>query len=116
MTLAGLAQIAQVVGVIAAASAATFAGIQMMLARRAAVLQSLQEFFKIASERERALLAAASLDEKEHAFVELLNFLEVYAAAYDGGLFGSLTKELVNDKLLDAVIIARAVNRVASSN
>jgi hypothetical protein len=105
MGVAALVQIAQVVGAVAAASAAIFAGRQMMQARRTAVLQSLQEFFKVASERERALLTAGNSDEQEQAFVELLNFLEVYAAAHNSRLLGGVSKELVSDKLIDAVVM-----------
>jgi hypothetical protein len=105
MGIAAFVQIAQVVGAVAAASAAIFAGRQMMQARRTAALQSLQEFLKVATERERALLTAAGADAQEHAFVELLNFLEVYAAAHNSSLFGGVSKELVGDKLLDAIIL-----------
>jgi hypothetical protein len=104
MKAADLVQIAQVVGAVAASGAAIFAARQMTQARRTAVLQSLQEFFKTVSERERALVSANTEEDREHAFVELLNFLEVYSAAHNGWLLQGASKALVGDKLIEAVV------------
>jgi len=68
-----------------------------------ATLQSLQEFSKASNEREAALAEAE--DDKRHAFVEFMNFLEVYSAAANGGLLSGVTLEFVNDKLIDSIVV-----------
>jgi hypothetical protein len=68
-----------------------------------ATLQSLQEFFKASNEREAALAEAEG--DKRHAFIEYMNFLEVYSAAANGGLLTGITLELVNDKLIDSAVV-----------
>lgn len=68
-----------------------------------ATLQSLQEFIKASNEREAALAKAEG--DKRHAFIEFMNFLEVYSAAVNGGLLTGTTLELVNDKLIDSIVV-----------
>jgi hypothetical protein len=77
---------------------------QMRRTRIAADLQALQKFFDITNEREAALIAAAGKTEAErtYAFNEFLNFLELYAFAYNRGLFGRGSEELVRHKLADS--------------
>lgn len=78
----------------------------MRKAHTIATLQSLQEFFKASNERERALADAAG--DKQHAFIEYLNFLEVYSAASNAALFAGITRELVTDKLIDSIVVLKA--------
>lgn len=72
--------------------------------RRSVSLQALVEFSKAANERERAL-NLGDAPTKQHAFVEFLNFLELYAASYNGQLFVGVARELVEDKLIDSLVI-----------
>ena len=81
-----------------------FAAYQLRLGRRIAVLQALQEFFKTISERERAF-ASASEGDRENAFVDFLNALELYAAAYIKRLITGVSRELVRDKLIDSLAL-----------
>jgi len=67
-------------------------------------IQHLQDFFKSVIEREAALAHALDDQRKRHAFIEYLDFLEVYSAAVIGGLFIGVAKELVRDKLIDSII------------
>lgn len=90
--------------VIAAGSAA-FAGVQMRLARRNAVLQALQTFDKGANDREVALKVADTDLDREHAFHELMNFFELYAAICNRRLVTGLAHELIRDRLIDSVVV-----------
>ncbi len=67
-------------------------------------IQHLQDFFKSVIEREAALAHALDDQRKRHAFIEYLDFLEVYSAAVIGGLFIGVAKELVRDKRIDSII------------
>jgi hypothetical protein len=77
---------------------------QFSRSRKTTTLQHLQEFFKSTIEREAALANATDNEKRRHAFVEYLDFLEVYSAAAIGGLFIGVAKELVRDKLIDSII------------
>ena len=76
---------------------------QLWRARTVATLQSLQEFSKASDEREAALAEAEG--DKRHAFIEFMNFLEVYSAAANGGLLTGVTLEFVDDKLIDSIVL-----------
>lgn len=76
---------------------------QLWRNRAVATLQSLQEFFKASNEREAELAKAEG--DKRHAFIEFMNFLEVYSAAANGSLVTGVTLELVNDKLIDSIVV-----------
>lgn len=54
------------------------------------------------NEREAALRDA---ENKRHAFVEFMNFLEVYAAASNERLITGVAREFVNDKLIDSIVL-----------
>jgi hypothetical protein len=78
--------------------------------RRTADLQALQKFSEDANKREAALW-----DEDEasrlHAYNEFLNFLELYACAYNNGLIiGRGSQEIVRHKLEDSFIELDAAN------
>jgi hypothetical protein len=76
---------------------------QLWRARTVATLQSLQEFSKASNEREAALAEAQG--DKRHAFIEFMNFLEVYSATANGGLLTGVTLEFVDDKLIDSIVV-----------
>lgn len=94
---------AQIGSSLAAAVGLGLTAWQLWRARTVATLQSLQEFFKASNEREAALAEAE--DDKRHAFIEFMNFLEVYSAAANGGLLTGVTLEFANDKLIDSVVV-----------
>jgi hypothetical protein len=81
-----------------------FTAWQFWRSRKTTTLQHLQDFFKSVIEREAALANATDDQKSRHAFVEYLDFLEVYSAAVIGGLFIGVAKELVRDKLIDSII------------
>jgi hypothetical protein len=60
----------------------------MSRTRRTSDLQALQKLSEDANKREAALMEARSKSEDawRHALVEFLNFLELYACAYNNGL------------------------------
>jgi uncharacterized small protein (DUF1192 family) len=73
--------------------------------RRTADLQALQKFADDANKREAAFAEARTDDARLHSFNELLNFLELYACAYNNRLFiGRSSKKLVRHKLEDCFI------------
>lgn len=73
--------------------------------RRTADLQALQKFADDANKREAALAEAQTDDARLHAFNELLNFLELYASAYNNRLIiGRGSKKIVRHKLEDCFI------------
>jgi hypothetical protein len=77
---------------------------QMRRTRMTADLQALQKFFDNTIEREAALIAVhgKSEAERQYAFNEFLNFLELYAFAYNRDLFGAASEEMVRHKLADS--------------
>jgi hypothetical protein len=95
---------AQIVSSSGAAIGLFFTAWQFWRSRRTTSLQHLQEFFKSTIEREAALAHASDDQKRRHAFIEYLDFLEVYSAAVIGGLFIGVAKELVRDKLIDSII------------
>jgi hypothetical protein len=99
---------AAIIGSVAAetgAASATFACVQMRLARRNAVLQALQSFDKTANDREIALGSAETEAGRQHAFYEFMNFLELYAGICNRKLLSGLAHELVRDRLVDSLIV-----------
>lgn len=58
------------------------------------------------NERESALAAAKDDASKQlHAFIEFLNFLEIYSAATNARLFVGVAREIVKDKVMDSIIV-----------
>ncbi|MDE4147105.1 hypothetical protein PXK17_21035, partial [Phaeobacter gallaeciensis] len=80
-----------------------FIWLQIRLSRKAADLQGLIAFTRDAKDHEAALLNAQSDQEKDKAFVELLNFLEMYAAASNSRLVGGTSKKIIDQKLVDSL-------------
>jgi hypothetical protein len=104
LSIANYVFYAQVVSSGGAAIGLFFTAWQFWRSRKATTLQHLQEFFKSTIEREAALAHAIDDQKRRHAFVEYLDFLEVYSAAVIDGLFIGVAKELVRDKLIDSII------------
>jgi hypothetical protein len=80
---------------------------QMRRTRLVADLQALQKFSESANNQETALADARKKDDtaRSHAFNELLNFLELYACAYNHGLIiGPGSKKIIRHKLEDSYI------------
>ena len=100
----GWVEAAQVGSAIAAAIGLFVTAYSVYRSRMVGDLQALQEFLKNVTEREGALLQAPSDDARRQAFNEFMNFLEVYAGAYNRGLFGWGSEKLVRHKLEDSYI------------
>lgn len=81
---------------------------QVRESRKAADLQSLETFFANTLERESAFVRAATQEEKSQAFTEYLNFLECQAAALNGCILPKVSRELVRDKVVDALALIEA--------
>lgn len=65
----------------------------------------LQKFSEDANKREAALAEARTDDARAHAFNEFMNFLELYACAYNNGLvIGRGSKDIIRHKLEDSYI------------
>jgi hypothetical protein len=96
---------AQVASTLLAGVGLFFTARQVFRARSIAILQALQEFFKASREREEALKTAADEASHRHAFVEFLNFLELYSASSNKQLLSGVARELVTDKLIDDIVV-----------
>lgn len=99
------AAVGQCVSAAAAVFGLWFIGRQIGEARKASDVQSLQTFLRDTREHERALVAAATLEDKDHAFIEFLNFLEAYAAATNERLFPKVTRSIVREKLINSIAV-----------
>jgi hypothetical protein len=105
VTVAELLPYAQVGGTFAAAIGLFINAWQFWRNRKATTLQHLQEFLKAMNEREAALATNKDDPPKQlHAFIEFLNFLEVYSAAINKGLLIGAAREIVCDKILDSIV------------
>ena len=100
-------EIVTAVGQMVAAGASVvglvFVGLQIRAARLTADIKILQEFNRSTIEREFAFLNAGDDDRKEQAFVELINFLEINAAAFNGRLLPSVSRKIVRDSLANSI-------------
>jgi hypothetical protein len=99
----------QTIGTLIAAGGLYFSGWQFWRMRQNTTLQHLQEFFKTTNERELALANARDGAAKRHALVEYMNFLEVYSAATNAGLFVGVARELTCDKIIDSIVVLESV-------
>jgi hypothetical protein len=104
LTTANYVAYAQIVSSGGAAIGLFLTAWQFWRTRKTTTLQHLQDFFKSVIDREAAFAHATDPEKRRHAFVEYLDFLEVYSAAIMGGLFIGVAKELVQDKLIDSII------------
>jgi len=95
--------VAQSVAALAAVAALAFIGWQIKQARKTSDLLTLQAFLKDVKDHESALLAASSDDEMEQAFIEILNFLEVYATAINRELIPKVSKVFIRQTLRNSL-------------
>lgn len=97
------------IGTIAQAATALvgllFVGTQIRQARKTGDLQSLQEFLRATKAHEHALINSIIDEDREKAFYEFMNFLEIQAAALRGKLFSSVTRKIVREKIRDSVAV-----------
>ncbi len=96
------AALGQVVAAAAAVAGLFFLGAQIRAGQRISDIQILQEFTRETTTREFALLHGEDDAQKRRAFIEYLNFLEIYAGAMNGRLLPSISKKLVSDSLSNA--------------
>lgn len=100
-------EIATAIGQILAGGSAVvglfFVGMQLRAASRATDFQILQEFSRGTMAREDAFLNAPDEDKKNQAFVDFLNFLEIHAAAFNGGLLPTVSRKIIADSLANSV-------------
>lgn len=98
-------ELAQLTSSIIAAIGLCATAWQMHRTRRGSDLQALQKFFEDANEREAALATSEGDAARTHAFVEFLNFLEIYACAFNKRLIiGRGTRTMVRHKIQDSCI------------
>jgi predicted butyrate kinase (DUF1464 family) len=104
-----VAALGQVASALVSFGGLWFVGWQIQAARKTADLQSLQEFVRSTAECEAALLNA--VDEAwTKAFFELINHLEMQAAAVNGRLYPKVTREIVREKLRDTIAMIEAAS------
>lgn len=100
-------EIATAIGEILAGGSAViglfFVGAQVRAAKRSTDFQILQAFNRGVAEREDAFLNAPNQNRKNQAFIELLNFLEVHAAAYNEKLLPPTSRNIIGDCLANSV-------------
>jgi hypothetical protein len=96
------AAVGQLFAAAAAIAGLFFLGAQVRAGRRVADVQILQEFARETTAREYALVQAEGDAQKQRAFVEYLNFLEIYAGAMNGKLLPSMSRKLIGDSLSNA--------------
>jgi hypothetical protein len=102
----GLLPYAQVGGTLIAAAGLFMNAYQVWRSRKSITLQHLQDFMKAMNERELALAEAKDDASKQrHAFVEFLNFLEIYSSAMNARLFVGVAQEMVRDKIMDSIVV-----------
>lgn len=105
MSASDLLPYAQATGTFLAAVGLLLNAYQTYRGRKTATLQHLQEFMKAMNEREAALAAAKDDAAKQrHAFVEFMNFLEIYSAATNTCLLVGVAREIVEDKIVDSIV------------
>jgi hypothetical protein len=97
--------VAQFVAAACAVGGLLFTAFTIGRSRRTADLQALQKFSDDTNAREAALAEAQTDSARLHAFNEFLNFLELYACAYNHRLIiGGGSKKIVRHKLIDSFI------------
>lgn len=80
-----------------------FIGWQVQQARKTSDLGTLQAFLKEVAGHERDILRSETAAQQEESFVAFLNFLEVYAAAFNDGLLAKSSKKVIRLKLISAL-------------
>ena len=107
---------AQITSTLAAATAMSLTSLQLYRNRAVSTLQTLTEFLKASTERHEAF--AQATEGRQNAFNEFMEFLEVHSGASNGRLIAGVAREIVNDKLTDAIVLLRNTDewRVAMKN
>ena len=106
-----VAAIGQIASAVATAFGLPFVGYQIWLGRKATDLQSLQAFNSDTQRCEHAFDVADVDQSKVRAFRDLLNHLELYAAALNDGLLNKTSTRFVESKLCDAIALIEASPR-----
>ncbi len=96
---------AQVVATIASVAGLVFVGRQIRDANKTSDLRALYDFAARAEAIEARLNEAPDDRVRTRVVYELLNFLEVTAAAYRRRLFGKASHEIARDKLIDSLAV-----------
>lgn len=105
MDLKDWVPLAQFIAAACAVGGLLFTAFTIGRSRRTADLQALQKFSDDTNAREAALAEAQSDGARLHAFNEFLNFLELYACAYNHRLIiGRGGKKIVRHKVIDSFI------------
>ena len=105
MDLKDLVPLAQLIATACAVVGLFLTAFTVGRSRRTADLQALQKFSDDTNAREAALANVNSDAARHHAFNEFLNFLEIYATAYNHGLIvGRGSTKIVRLKLIDSFI------------
>lgn len=97
--------IGQCVSALAGVLGLGFIGWQIRAARKSSDLQALQAFLKDAKDHDAAILNGSTLEAKEQAFVEFLNFMEIYSTAVNDKLFAKSSRKMTVDKLIDSIVV-----------
>jgi hypothetical protein len=97
------AAVGQLVAAASAVAGLFFLGAQVRAGHHISDVQILQEFTRETTARELALLQAETDSHKRRAFVEYLNFLEIYAGAMNGRLLPPVSRKLISDSLSNAL-------------
>ena len=100
-----LSAIGSLVAGVAALLGLPFIGWQVRAARKTSDLQALQSFSTEMQKCEERLLAAKCEKSREAAFNDLLNLLELNAAALNAGLFPRTTRRLAREKIRDSLLV-----------
>lgn len=85
-----------------------FVGFQIRLARRSSDLQTLMHFVEGFRQHEHRLMSSKNINEQRVAFVDLLNLIETWAAAYNEKLLRGASRKMAKQKLRDALAIVQA--------
>lgn len=101
-----VAAIGQAIAAIAGIVGLFFVGFQLRASRQSTDLKNLQKFFEETTNREHALFASKESEtDQSKAFVEFVNFLEIYAAAYNKRLIGGISREQIRDQLIETLAV-----------
>lgn len=82
-----------------------FTAVSFRGTKRSGDLTSLIKFVETLQAAEKAFMSESNDSEKDDRFIELINILEAYCAAYNANLLQRKTKELVRDKIIDSVAL-----------
>ncbi|MCF7698240.1 hypothetical protein [Loktanella sp. M215] len=99
-----LSAFAAILSALAAVIGLGFIGWQIRQARKTSDFTTLQAFLKDAKDCENALMSD-NLGDGRKAFIELMNFLEIYAVALNKGLVPKVSRDVIRLKLCDSLAV-----------